>query len=119
MMVRPTDMPQPADVRATDTVAAEPGHDAAPDDIEAVSDQTVIMKPSQRAREAAAALSVERRRAAELARAALPTQVDFDVTQGGEMPALPPTSAPRTDIMRYLVGAAVIALLALAALFLL
>lgn len=86
---------------------------------EDVSDKTVIMKPSQRAREAAAALSVERKRSAELARPAAPETVDFDVTQGGDMRDIRPSAPPAAGVMPYLVGAAVVAVVGLVALFLL
>lgn len=47
------------------------------------SDRTVIMKPSQRAREAAAALNAERRRQEkEISAETAADAVDFDVTQG-------------------------------------
>lgn len=53
------------------------------DDDATPSDRTVIMKPSQRAREAAAALNAERRRQEKASAAdAAGEAVDFDVTQG-------------------------------------
>ncbi|MEQ8230138.1 MAG: hypothetical protein RLW61_19695 [Gammaproteobacteria bacterium] len=54
------------------------------------TDQTVIMKPSQRAREAAAALKEQRRREA----AAQADEVDFDVTAGEAPPPAPPPRRP-------------------------
>lgn len=78
-----------------------PGTDAAPtsvaDSHAEAADKTVIMKPSQRARDAAAALSEDRRRALENTRPPVPpATVDFDVTtdSGLKPPPLPAKSGP-------------------------
>jgi len=78
-------------------------------------DKTVMMKPSQRAREAATALSEDRKRQSEKDHAGdLPVslgadgRVDFDVTQGAQTAPKPPGSGPNYRwILGFLIGAAI------------
>jgi hypothetical protein len=82
------------------------------EDDDTPSDRTVIMKPSQRAREAAAALNAERRRHKEDQAAEMAADtVDFDVTQGmvTESPAeaAPAPEAPGRKGLPWLVGFAI------------
>ena len=81
-------------VRPAGQLQSDPLTDVDVDD----ADKTVMMKPSQRSREAAAALSVQREKLLEdtqpkLGTARSPTEVDFDVTANGQTKAVPAKGA--------------------------
>jgi len=109
-------------VRPSDMQTPRPAVPAEPEDGDE-QDKTVMMKPSQRAREAAVALSEDRKRQSEKDQIGdLPASlgadgaVDFDVTQGTQTASKPPDKGPNYRwLLGFLIGAAimVVALLAL------
>ena len=120
-MSDPNDEERTVFVRPSDLQTPRPAVPAESDDRDD-NDKTVMMKPSQRAREAAVALSEDRKRQSEQDHAGdLPTSldtdtVDFDVTQGTQSAPKPPHSGPNYRwILGFLIGAAImiVALIAL------
>lgn len=110
VFVRPSDLQRPN--------SAVPAESEDADE----NDKTVMMKPSQRAREAAVALSEDRKRQSEKDHAGdLPSSlgtggtVDFDVTQGTQSAPKPPESGPNYRwMLGFLIGAAVMVVVLLA-----